>query len=128
MILGVEKKLLRPAFLIGVLALFLSVPAVLGQSVKDLPPPPPLWRPKPTPTPTPQKPPEAGEIDVIKSTSNLIMVPVSITDQQGQAVQGLTVTDFRLLEEGKQQEITAIGDPEQVPLDIAILFDVSSSV
>ena len=128
MILGVEKKLLWPAFLVGVLALFLSVPAVLGQSVKDLPPPPPLWRPKPTPTPTPQKPPEAGEIDVIKTTSNLIMVPVSITDQQGQAVQGLTVTDFRLLEEGKQQQITGIADPEQVPLAIALLFDSSSSV
>jgi VWFA-related protein len=127
MILGVEKKLLRPVFLMGVLALFLSVPAVLGQSTKDLPPPPPLWRPKPTPTPTPQKPPDEKDIDVIKTTSNLIMVPVSITDQQGQAVQGLTVTDFRLLEEGKQQEITGIADPEQVPLAIALLFDVSSS-
>ena len=128
MILGVEKKLLRPAFLIGVLALFLSVPAVLGQSTKDLPPPPPLWRPKPKPTPTPQKPPDEKDIDVIKTTSNLIMVPVSITDQQGQAVQGLTVTDFRLLEEGKQQEITGIADPQQVPLAIALLFDSSSSV
>lgn len=127
MILGVEKKLLRPAFLIGVLALFLSVPAVLGQSTKDLPPPPPLWKPKPKPTPPPQKPPEAGEIDVIKTTSNLIMVPVSVTDQQGQAVKGLQKTDFRLVEEGKQQEITDIGDPEQVPLAIALLFDVSSS-
>ena len=118
MILGVEKKLLRPAFLMGVLALFLSVPAVLGQSIKDLPPPPPLWRPKPTPTPTPQKPPEAGEIDVIKTTSNLMMVPVSITDQQGQAVQGLKVTDFRLLRRRKatgdhrncRSGASAIGD------------------
>jgi VWFA-related protein len=128
MILGVEKKFLRPAFLMGVLALFLSVPAVLGQSVKDLPPPPPLWKPKPTPTPTPQKPPEGPDIDVIKTTSNLIMVPVSVTDQQGQAIQGLKVADFRLDEEGKKQEITGIGDPEQVPLAIALLFDVSSSV
>ncbi len=43
--------------------------------------------------------------DVIKTTSNLVMVPVSVTDQQGQAVQGLKVADFRLEEEGKQQEI-----------------------
>jgi VWFA-related protein len=55
------------------------------------------------------------------------MVPVSVTDQQGQAVQGLKVADFRLEEEGKPQEITGIGDPEQVPLAIALLFDVSSS-
>jgi len=125
MISGVEKKLLRPAFLIGVLAILLSAPTVQGQTtVKELPPPPPLWKPKPTPTP---KPPEQEVLDVIKTTSNLVMVPVSITDQQGQAVQGLQVADFRLQEEGKQQEITGIGDPEQVPLAIALLFDVSSS-
>jgi len=125
MILGVEEKLRRPAFLLGVLAIFLSVPTVQAQSVKDLPPPPPAWKPKPTPTP---KPPEQEVLDVVRVTSNLVMVPVSVTDQQGQAVQGLKVPDFRLEEEGKQQEISGIGDPEQVPLAIALLFDVSSSV
>jgi VWFA-related protein len=121
---GVQEKILWPAFLIGVLAIFLSVPSVHAQGgLKDMPPPPPLWRPKPTPTP---KQPDVIE-DVIKTTSNLVMVPVSVTDQTGNAVQGLKVPDFRLLEEGKQQEISGIGDPEQVPLAIALLFDVSSS-
>jgi Ca-activated chloride channel family protein len=55
------------------------------------------------------------------------MVPVSVTDPQGNAVQGLSLPDFRLIEEGKQQEITQLGDPEQVPLAIALLFDISSS-
>ncbi|HEX7771124.1 MAG TPA: VWA domain-containing protein [Pyrinomonadaceae bacterium] len=126
MISGVEKKLLGPAFLIGVLAILLSAPIVQGQgTVKELPPPPPPWKAKPTPTPKPVEP----EVitDVIKTSSNLVMVPVSVTDQQGQAVKGLQVADFRLEEEGKQQEITGIGDPEQVPLAIALLFDVSSS-
>jgi VWFA-related protein len=120
---GVEEKILWPAFLIGVLALFLFVPTAQAQGTKTLPPPPPPWRPKPTPTPKP----EPEVIDVIKTTSNLVMVPVSVTDQTGQAVQGLKVADFRLLEEGKQQEISGIGDPEQVPLAIALLFDISSS-
>ncbi|HSD47065.1 MAG TPA: VWA domain-containing protein [Pyrinomonadaceae bacterium] len=128
MTLGVEAKLTRPAFLLGVLALFLCVsffgPTVQAQGVKDLPPPPPLWKPKPTPTP---KPPEQEVLDVVRVESNLVMVPVSVTDQQGNAVQGLTLPDFRLIEEGKQQEITQLGDPEQVPLAIALLFDVSSS-
>jgi hypothetical protein len=56
------------------------------------------------------------------------MVPVSVTDTQGQPIPGLQIPDFHLEEEGKQQEIAEIGDPEQVPLDIAILFDISSSV
>src|SRR5215217_7753771 len=123
MILGVEKKFLWPAFLMGVLAIFLSTPIAQAQSVKDLPPPPPAWKPKPTPTPKP----EPEVIDVIKTTSNLVMVPVSVTDQTGNAVQGLKEADFRLEEEGKQQEISGIGDPEQVPLAIALLFDISSS-
>lgn len=127
--LGVERKFWRPAFLLGVLALFLCVSltgtTAYAQGVKDLPPPPPAWKPKPTPTP---KPPEQEVLDVVRVSSNLVMVPVSVTDSTGSAVQGLTKTDFRLVEEGKQQEITDIGDPEQVPLAIALLFDVSSSV
>ena len=128
MMLGVEKRLWRPAFLMGVLAVFLSLPALVVQAqkrLKDMPPPPPAWKAKPTPTPTPA-PPEV--LEVIKTTSNLVMVPVSITDRDGQAVQGLTKEDFRLQEEGKQQEITGIGNPEEVPLAIALLFDISSSV
>jgi Ca-activated chloride channel family protein len=126
---GVEKNFWRPAVLIGVLALFLSFPLfgmkAQAQGVKDLPPPPPVWKAKPTPTP---KPPEQEVLDVVKVTSNLVMVPVSVTDAQGNAIQGLTKPDFRLIEEGKDQEITDIGNPEQVPLAIALLFDVSSSV
>jgi Ca-activated chloride channel family protein len=126
MIHGVEQKLLWPAFLMGMLALFLSTPTTQAQTVKDLPPPPPAWKAKPTPTPKPVEP----EVitDVIRTNSNLVMVPVSVTDQTGNAVQGLQVTDFRLEEEGKQQEISGLGNPEQVPLAIALLFDISSSV
>jgi VWFA-related protein len=128
MMLGVEKRLWRPAFLFGVLAVFLSLTAVVIQAqkrLKDMPPPPPLWKAKPTPTPAPT--PEE-KLEVIRTTSNLVMVPVSITDRDGNAVQGLTKDDFRLLEEGKQEEITGIGNPEEVPLAIALLFDISSSV
>src|SRR5262245_8051947 len=125
MTIGFSKALWRPAFLFGVLAAFLFTSAIHAQTVKDLPPPPPAWKPKPTPPP---KPPEQEVLDVVRVSSNLVMVPVSVTNEQGQAVQGLKIPDFRLEEEGKPQEISEIGDPEQVPLDIALLFDVSSSV
>jgi Ca-activated chloride channel family protein len=46
----------------------------------------------------------------------------------GQPVHGLQVNDFHLDEEGRPQQIVEIGNPDQVPLDIALLFDVSSSV
>ena len=56
------------------------------------------------------------------------MVPVSVTDANGQPVLGLKAADFRIEEDGRSQEIAQIGDPEQVPLDIALLIDVSGSV
>jgi Ca-activated chloride channel family protein len=113
------------AFALGVLAILLFATNISAQTTKDLPPPPAPWKAKPTPTP---KPAEPEVLDVVRVTSNLVMVPTSVTDNQGQAIQGLQVNDFRLIEEGKQQEVAEIGDPEQVPLDIAILFDISSSV
>lgn len=66
--------------------------------------------------------------EIVRVTSNLVVVPVSVTDERGEPVQGLKTTDFRLEEEGRAQEIAHVGDAEQVPLDIVILFDVSSSV
>jgi Ca-activated chloride channel family protein len=90
----------------------------------------PTPRPSPTQSPTPA-PKTADAIDddeVITVTSNLVVVPVSVTNERGEPAQGLKAADFRLEEEGRAQEIAQVGDAEQVPLDIAILFDVSSSV
>ncbi|MDQ4119942.1 MAG: VWA domain-containing protein [Acidobacteriota bacterium] len=78
----------------------------------------------PTPTPPP-KPDDEGE--VLRVTSTLVTVPVSVTDNAGQPVQGLAKTDFRIEEEGRPQQIEEIGTAEQVPLEIALLIDVSGS-
>jgi Ca-activated chloride channel family protein len=68
------------------------------------------------------------ESEVVRVTSNLVVVPVAVTDAEGNAVQGLKREDFRLEEEGRAQELQAVGDADQVPLDIAVVFDISSSV
>ena len=122
-----QRKRFAPALLIAALVLFfcaasfLLTPITSAQKLKQLPPPPPAPRYKPKPTPTP-------EYEVVRITSNLVMVPVSVTDAQGQPVLGLRQGDFRIEEDGRAQEITQLGDPEQVPLDIAVLVDVSGSV
>lgn len=121
----VRSKLVWLALAVGVLALFVFNGLSYAQTVRDLPPPPPKWKAKPTPTP---KPAEPEVLDVVRVSSNLVMVPVSVTDDQGRPIQGLQIADFRLDEEGKRQEVAELGNPEQVPLDIAILFDISSSV
>lgn len=104
-------------------ALFVVVPAH-AQKIKQLPPPPagPVYKPKPTPTPGPE------DFDIVRVSSNLIVVPVSVTDGNGQPVLGLRPADFQIEEDGKVQQVTQLGDPEHVPLDIALLIDVSASV
>jgi Ca-activated chloride channel homolog len=121
-------KHLGPALLMVVLALFFSMRTAVGQAVKDLPPPPPPPTPTPTPKPTPTPAPKDEDFEVVRINSNLVMVPVSVVDPSGQAVHGLQISDFRVEEQGREQQISDLGDPDQVPLDIVILFDISSSV
>lgn len=123
-----SNRSLWPA-LVSALAIFFSsaiflVATARAQKVKQLPPPPPvpIYKPKPTPTPAPE------ELDVVRVSSNLIAVPVSVTDVNGQPVLGLSANQFRIEEDGRSQQIAQLGDPEQVPLDIALLIDVSGSV
>jgi Ca-activated chloride channel family protein len=77
----------------------------------------------PTPTPTPK----SDDDDVIKIESRLIVVPVSVTDAKGQSVLGLRKEDFSVSEENQNQEIAEVGNAENVPLEIAVLLDVSGS-
>ena len=75
-----------------------------------------------TPTPTPKV-----EEEVIKVESRLVVVPVSVTDANGQPVTGLKAQDFRVAEDNQKQEIAQVSDAEKVPLEIALLFDISAS-
>lgn len=134
------SKLRMLVFLCGTLAFLLLVGSASAQqpsSPAPPPPPPPADATPPASEKQPGgiKPPMAqptpsddDNYEVLRVTSNLVVVPVSVTDAAGQPVLGLTATDFRLEEEGRPQEIAQIGDPEQVPLDIALLFDISLSV
>src|SRR5215471_3208072 len=62
----------------------------------------------------------------IRTRVDLVVVPVTVKSSGGQLVSGLTKTDFRLFENGKQQTITNFTiDP--VPLSAAVLVDTGLS-
>jgi Ca-activated chloride channel family protein len=79
-----------------------------------------------TPTPTPKSL-NSDEGAVIKVESRLVVIPVAVTNANGEPVAGLKAQDFRVVEEGKPQKIDNVATAEQVPLEIALLFDVSAS-
>lgn len=80
----------------------------------------------PTPTPAAVVKPKADD-EVIKINSRLVVVPVSVTDADGNPVLGLSTSDFRVLEENRQQTLENVSGADKVPLEIALLFDVSAS-
>ena len=64
----------------------------------------------------------------IRISSNLVQVPVSVTDAAGQPVLGMRVQDFVVQEDGTPVPIAHMGEPGQTRLDVVLLFDVSGSV
>ena len=96
-----------------------------SQNPKD---PDPKQTPAPRKAEPSQQPTTRNQEEVIRINSNLVAVPVSVTDGAGQPVGNLQLKDFRLEEEGKTQEVVSLGDPGKTPVELALLFDISSSV
>jgi Ca-activated chloride channel homolog len=64
---------------------------------------------------------------VFRSTANLVPLSVTVTDPNKQFVRGLTANDFVVLEDGIEQEVQFF-EATQVPLDLIMLLDTSSSM
>jgi von Willebrand factor type A domain. len=93
------------------------------------------------PTPTPQAIPvtnpsgadetsEEGAVvdddDVITITTNLVTIPVRVTDRKNRLVAGLQKEDFKIFENDVEQEIAYFSNEEQ-PFTVALVLDMSYS-
>jgi VWFA-related protein len=56
-----------------------------------------------------------------------VHVDVEVLSKDGRIITGLTQSDFRVLDEGQEQTLVGFTS-EQQPLDIILLFDISSSM
>jgi hypothetical protein len=54
--------------------------------------------------------------------SNLVLIDVSVLDQNGRAVRGLPAVAFHLFERGAEQHILSVSETE-VPVSMIILLD-----
>ncbi|MEP6741306.1 MAG: VWA domain-containing protein [bacterium] len=71
-------------------------------------------------------PEEVGEGDVVRVSTNLVTVPVSVLDRQGRFIADLTREDFSVFENGVEQKI-AYWEPADKPFTVALLLDTSPS-
>ena len=122
----------------GLVSLFLL--ACLGaytgkaQTIAEMPSPPPLpvLRTVPAPTvvqpakPVPEKEPEIDQNDVVRTSTNLITVPAEVLDRSGRYIGNLQKADFRIYENGVEQQLAYFASVEQ-PFTVALLLDVSGS-
>lgn len=58
----------------------------------------------------------------------LVELFVSVLDRNGRPVPDLTKGDFAVREEGRQREIERFGSLQDLPLNVAVLMDTSSSM
>jgi len=77
--------------------------------------------------PPAQKPFEILDGEVLRVDTTLVILPVSVKDRDGRAVQDLTKEHFRIFEEGVEQEVAYFA-PVDEPFTVVLLLDTSSSV
>jgi Ca-activated chloride channel family protein len=64
----------------------------------------------------------------IRISTNLIQVPVSVTDAEGHAIKDLQKDDFNVEENGARVTIAQMGEPGETRLEMVLVFDISGSV
>ena len=123
---------------LGVVSLFLlalvGAPSGRAQTLSEMPPPPPppVLRKAPAPAivqpamAVPEKEPAFDENDVVRISTNLITVPAEVLDRNGRNVGNLQKADFRIYENGVEQQLAYFASVEQ-PFTVALLLDVSGS-
>ena len=74
-----------------------------------------------------QRPTDAPGSSSFRSGVDLVALNVIVTDGHSNLVTGLAATDFAVFEDGVQQDVSFFA-ATQVPLDLAILLDTSSSM
>ena len=79
------------------------------------------------PAPAEQKP-VPQEEKPVKLSANLITAVASVTNRAGDAVNDLSKEDFEIFEDGVKQEIYGLYRENQMALNLAFLFDTSTSI
>jgi len=79
--------------------------------------------PRPRPTPAGDKLPATN----LRVDSNLVLVPVTVTDPMNRPVTGLEKEHFRILDDKVEQTITQFAMDDE-PLAVGLVFDISGSM
>ncbi|HLR04988.1 MAG TPA: VWA domain-containing protein [Pyrinomonadaceae bacterium] len=71
-------------------------------------------------------PEEVGEGDIVRVNTTLVSIPVSVMDRDGKYIPNLRKEDFRIWEDGVEQQVAYFASTEK-PFTVALLIDTSGS-
>lgn len=86
------------------------------------------WAQQAPPAAPPQTPPQADRQGTIVRNVNLVDVLFSVVTKREKLVTDLNKEDFKVFDDGVQQEITAFSQPTDLPLRIGMVLDTSNSI
>lgn len=69
---------------------------------------------------------EVGDDEVVRVNTALVTIPVSVMDRDGRYVSNIDRGEFRIYEDGVEQEIAYFGTVEK-PFTVALVLDTSNS-
>jgi VWFA-related protein len=69
---------------------------------------------------------EVGEDEVVRINATLVTIPVSVLDRDGRFISGLRKDDFRIFEDGSEQQVAYFATTEE-PFTVALVLDTSGS-
>jgi VWFA-related protein len=73
-----------------------------------------------------KKPPKSEEDEVVRVETELVEVPVIVTDRAGKPILNLKQNNFTVFEDGKTQEVADFA-ATNAPFEVALLLDTSGS-
>jgi VWFA-related protein len=71
-------------------------------------------------------PEEVSEGDIVRVNTTLVSIPVSVMDRDGKYIPDLRKEDFRIWEDGVEQQVAYFASTEK-PFTVALLIDTSGS-
>ena len=82
-----------------------------------------------SPQPSAQEPPaQLGSQGAIVRSVNLVEVLFSVVNKKQKLITDLTKDDFKVFDDGAQQEISSFSQPTDLPLRIGMVLDTSNSI
>ncbi|HEV2521133.1 MAG TPA: VWA domain-containing protein [Candidatus Acidoferrales bacterium] len=80
------------------------------------------------PTAAPQAPAQTGPQGTIVRNVNLVEVLFSVVTKREKLITDMTKDEFKVFDDGVQQEITEFSQPTDLPLRIGMVLDTSNSI